>query len=240
MGKHSIFTNLKRVEQDSIKIMLSSYLVHQSERENKMNDVVLTSFATATFTVACTYGFDRYKNFKSTNMKRLSILNALSAELSTLKTLIEDRKKGFEMTKVSFPSSTLAYIPISFNYFSVFDNLSAEFGLLNNPQVVQLIISTYAEIKGLFDNVKDLGNSARFLQKLSVTPGIETKVVTQLRNNQEQMLYVLLTEQVPMVLQLIDACIQKICKEKVTIQEANGVKGFCKYVFYYTKEQTVL
>ena len=54
------------------------------------------------------------------------------------------------------------------------------------------------------------------------------------------MLYVLLTEQVPMVLQLIDACIQKICKEKVTIQEANGVKGFCKYVFYYTKEQTVL
>ena len=92
----------------------------------------------------------------------------------------------------------------------------------------------------MFDNVKDLGNSARFLQKLSVTPGIETKVVTQLRNNQEQMLYVLLTEQVPMVLQLIDACIQKICKEKVTIQEANGVKGFCKYVFYYTKEQTVL
>ena len=84
-----------------------------------MNDVVLTSFATAAFTVTCTYGFDRYKNFKNTNLKRLSILNALSAALSTLKALIEDRKKGFEMTKVSFPSSTLAYIPISFNYFSV-------------------------------------------------------------------------------------------------------------------------
>ena len=195
-------------------------------RGKEMNDIIITSFATAVFTIIGTYGVDRYKNFKSTNLKRMSILYALNAELMTLKALIKDRKTGFEMTRASFPSTTLSYIPISYNYFSVFDNLSAEFGLINNPGVSKLIISTYIEIKGLFENVKDLGSSAQFIQKLSVTSGIDTKIIEKLIVNENMMLNFLLNEQVPKLLQLIDSCGQEISNERIRIQNTDNFYGF--------------
>lgn len=181
----------------------------------------LAAFLAAVFTVAGTYGIDRYKKFLDNKQQKLSILSALTAELSSLRHLIEDRKKGFEITKETFPPTTLPYIPISYNYFSVFDNLSSEFGLINAPETTTLIISTYTEIKGLFENVKDLGNKAQILQSLSITPGVNQNIIMAITENLLKMQDFLLSEQVPTVLQLIASCIKTIDNEKEKIQKEN-------------------
>lgn len=181
----------------------------------------LAAFLAAVFTVAGTYGIDRYKKFLDNKQQKLSILSALTVELSSLRHLIEDRKKGFEITKETFPPTTLPYIPISYNYFSVFDNLSSEFGLINAPETTTLIISTYTEIKGLFENVKDLGNKAQILQSLSITPGVNQNIIMAITENLLKMQDFLLSEQVPTVLQLIASCIKTIDDEKEKIQKEN-------------------
>lgn len=186
-----------------------------------MSDTILAAFIAAFFTVAGTYGIDRYKKFLDIKQQKLSILSALTAELSSLKRLIEDRKKGFEITKDTFPPTTLLYIPISYNYFPIFDNLAAEFGLINSPETTTLIISTYAEIKGLFENVKDLGNKAQLLQSLSINPGTNQATIKFITGNLIKMQDVLLSEQVPSVLQLITACIQAIDNEKEKIHNTS-------------------
>ena len=187
---------------------------------------LLSSIVTAVLTAIGTHGFDRYKNFKNTNLKRMSVLNALSAELTSLKVLIENRKKGFEATMETFPPTTLPYIPVSYNYFSVFDNLSTDLGLIKTPEVTKLIITTYIEIKGLFENVKDLGNKALYIHKLSTEPGINPNTILQIRENEEQMLAFLLNEQVPNILQMINTCTQEINTEITRIQNKNGLCGF--------------
>ena len=179
----------------------------------------LAAFLAALFTVVGTYGIDRYKKFLDTKQQKLSILSTLTAELSSLKYLIEDRKKGFETTTKTFPPTTLPYIPISYNYFSVFDNLAAEVGLINAPETNTLIISTYTEIKGLFENVKDLGNKAQILQSLSITPGVNQDTIKAITENLLKMQGFVLFEQVPKVLQLITTCIKAIDDEKEKIQK---------------------
>lgn len=195
-----------------------------------MSDAVfialLSSVASAVLTTIGTHGFDRYKNFKNTNLKRISVLNALNAELVTLKDLIEDRKKGVEATIESIPPTTLTYIPISYNYFSVFDNLSTDLGLISTPEVSKKIIVTYIEIKGLFENVKDLGNKALYIHKLSTEPSISLNAILQIRENEEQMMSLLLNKQVPKILQMIDTCVKAISNERERVQNSNGFWGF--------------
>ncbi len=184
-----------------------------------MSDTLLAAFLASFLTVAGTYGIDRYKKFLDTKQQNLSILSALSAELSSLKYLIEDRKKNFEAARAALTPKSIVYLPVSYNYFSVFDNLSTEFGLLNAHGSIELIISTYAEVKGLFDSVKDLGNKAQFLQQLSVTPGVSPEVIKIVTENQLKMQDFLLTNQVPKVLQLINDCTQVIDDEKEKLQK---------------------
>lgn len=195
-----------------------------------MSDAVfialLSSVVTAVLTTIGTHGFDRYKNYKNTNLKRMSVLNALNAELTTLKALIEDRKKGFEASLEALPPTTLPYIPISYNYFSVFDNLSTDLGLISTQEVSKLIITTYIEIKGLFENVKDLGNKALYIHKLSTEPGISSNTISQIRGNEEQMMALLLNKQAPKILQMIDTCTKAISNESERVQNSNGFCGF--------------
>ena len=188
-----------------------------------MNDTLLAAFIAAFLTVFGTYGIDRYKYFVNIKQQKLSILSALIAELSSLRILIEDRRNGFEMVKAVFPPTTLAYIPVSYNYFSIFDNLSAEIGLLNTPETVTLVISTYTEIKGLFDNLKDLGNKAQILHNLSITSGVSQETIKAVKDNQIKMQEVLLSEQVPKMINLIDYCVQTLKNEKEIVRKLNFI-----------------
>ena len=63
----------------------------------------LAAFLAAGFTVTGTIVFDRYKKFKDKNLERISVLNALHADLSTLNDVIIDRKSLIDRVPSSSP-----------------------------------------------------------------------------------------------------------------------------------------
>ena len=190
----------------------------------------LAAFLAAGFTVTGTIVFDRYKKFKNKNLERISVLNALHADLSTLNDVIIDRKSLIDRVPSSSPERPLTYLPISHNYFSVFDNFSTKVGLINNPGLIKQVIRTYTEVKGLFDDVKSHGNNAVFLKNLLINPPLNKEIIDVVANGQLLMLDNIVTNRVPQTINQINDCIQEINREKETIQRNNNFSGFYKYL----------
>ena len=53
-------------------------------------------------------------------------------------------------------SYNFVYLPITYNYFTVYDGLAPKLGVIDDKNLVNKIICSYADIKGLWENVKDL------------------------------------------------------------------------------------
>lgn len=188
------------------------------------------------FTAFLAYFFSKYQKFKEKNEERLSILNAFQSELSSLLSLIYSREKFFISYEPSdLPEGSLPYIPITLNYFNIFENLSAKFGLITNPELVTEIINTYAETKGLFENVKDLEYFAKLSHTLMITPSQDSerrKALVSFHNNYR---IFILEDQVPSIKGKINNCINAINREKEIISSKNAVKNFFKYFFTIDK-----
>lgn len=183
-----------------------------------IKDFLIVAVAPSVFV----YLFGQYKEFKNRNDERLAVLNALHSELSTLDMLICSREEQY----VNFVSnhseqSFFPYISITLNYFTVFDNISAKFGLINNQVAIENIIKCYAEVKGLFDDVKNLEYYAK--QILTVTNQSQKEIfINNYRLNIESVVKV----QLPKVKHLIKQSIQCINEERIEIESKNTILVF--------------
>ncbi|MDY6148918.1 MAG: hypothetical protein SPI35_07890 [Porphyromonas sp.] len=179
---------------------------------------LISSFITAFFA----YSFTQYLNFEDKNAERIAILTALQSELSSLLYLIHSREDDFKTYDPSdLPKGSLPYIPITLNYFSVFESLSAKFGLITNSALVSEIIRTYMETKGLFENVKDLEYFAKQSHALIITPPQKFELLDILISFHNGYRESLLEIQIPLVETLIQTCINDINKEKESISLKN-------------------
>ena len=172
--------------------------------------------------------FNKYNEYKNKNEERLSVLNALHAELTSLDKLIKSREEQFlefasqNSTKTFFP-----YVSITLDYFPVFDNMSSKFGLINNQAAIEQIIKCYTEIKGLFDDVKDLEYYAKLIvnpvYQVNINHSHESAIIKTYRLNLE----CIVNDRLPMVKGLIKNSLQCINDEKSIIKSKNTVLGFC-------------
>lgn len=163
------------------------------------------------------YLFSQYKEFKNRNEERLAVLNALHSELSTLDMLICSREEQYvEFVSNHSEQSFFPYISITLNYFTVFDNICARFGLINNQAAIENIIKCYAEVKGLFDDVKNLEYYAK--QILNVTDQSQKDLFI---NNYSSNIESVVKVQLPKVKRLIKQSIQNINDEKHDIESKN-------------------
>lgn len=173
------------------------------------------------------YVFSNYKEFKKQNEERLSVLNALRAELSSLDMLICSREEQFlKCASEGFNSTYYPYIAITLNYFSVFDNLSSKFGLINNQDAIEQIIKCYSEVKGLFDDVKNLEYYAKMIVNPRCLANVNQSQNDALINNYHLNLGGIVNVQLPKAKILIKQSVQCIDKEKNKIESKNTVFGF--------------
>lgn len=173
-----------------------------------------------------TYIFNKYQSFKEKNEVRLSVLSALSAELTELLSLISSREKSFLEDVDNGNESPFSYIPISLNYFSVYENISTKFGLIKNQDLIKIIIRTYSETKGLFEDVKNL----EYLSKKGYGLFVESpKSYEQLNiiitDHKFSVDYIIKTR-VPMVKDQISNCIKTIEAEKQLIKSKNTFMNY--------------
>lgn len=185
---------------------------------NLIKDILVFAVAPAIFV----YLFGQFKEFKNRNEERLAVLNALHAELSTLDMLICSREEQYVQVVSNHSNQTFfPYISITLNYFAVFDNMSAKFGLINNQAAIEQIIKCYAEIKGLFDDVKNLEYYAKYIV-LFYDQSQKEIFISNYRRNLEDIVKV----QLPKVKILIKQSKECITKERNRINSKNTIGTF--------------
>ena len=112
------------------------------------------------------------------------------------------------------------------NLLSVFDNLSSKFGLINNQDAIEQIIKCYSEVKGLFDDVKNLEYYAKMIVNPRCLANVNQSQNDALINNYHLNLEGIVNVQLPKAKILIKQSVQCIDKEKNKIESKNTVFGF--------------
>lgn len=188
---------------------------------NVIKDILVLAAAPAIFI----YIFNAYKEFRKLNEERLSVLIALHAELTSLDMLICSRENQYlnfdsdDTENIFYP-----YISITLNYFSVFDNIASKFGLINNQTTIEQIIKCYVEVKGLFDDVKNLEYYAKMIVNTTSQTNVNQKAA--LINSYTLNLRSIVYGQLPKAKVLIKQSIQCINDEKNKIESNNTILGF--------------
>lgn len=137
------------------------------------------ALASAIFSAILTYFISLYKEYKKEIDEQNAVLSAILNELVALYLLILDREDNYEKDCSKNDPNNLetyyfVYFPITYNYFNVYESLTRKFGSIDNRLLVNNIISTYIDLKGFFENLKDLeyyakeGNKTAFFEPYSV------------------------------------------------------------------------
>ncbi len=188
---------------------------------NVIKDILVLAAAPAILI----YIFNAYKEFRKLNEERLSVLNALHAELTSLYMLICSRENQYLNFDSDDTENTFyPYISITLNYFSVFDNIASKFGLINNQTTSEQIIKCYVEVKGLFDDVKNLEYYAKMIVNTTSQTNVNQKAA--LINSYTLNLRSIVYGQLPKAKVLIKQSIQCINDEKNKIESNNTILGF--------------
>lgn len=136
------------------------------------------ALASAIFSAILTYFISLYKEYKKEIDEQNAVLSAILNELVALYLLILDREDNYEKDCSKNDPNNLktyyfVYFPITYNYFNVYESLTRKFGSIDNRLLVNNIISTYIDLKGFFENLKDLeyyakeGNKTAFFEPYS-------------------------------------------------------------------------
>ncbi len=188
---------------------------------NVIKDILVLAAAPAILI----YIFNAYKEFRKLNEERLSVLNALHAELTSLYMLICSRENQYlNFDSYDTENTFYPYISITLNYFSVFDNIASKFGLINNQTTIEQIIKCYVEVKGLFDDVKNLEYYAKMIVNTTSQTNVNQKAA--LINSYTLNLRSIVYGQLPKAKVLIKQSIQCINDEKNKIESNNTILGF--------------
>lgn len=109
------------------------------------------------FAVCLTLIFNQIIDRRKKNKEICMYLNSLHGEISAILSIIKLRKAEFINSRcMDLENYRFEYIPISYNYCTVYENNSDKIGMIKNKELVHSIIYCYTNLKGLFENVKDL------------------------------------------------------------------------------------
>lgn len=129
--------------------------------------IIITAIITTGISILFNILFEHYKISELKYRTKKHIATSLIADIEAKKELINSRLddlKNFEM--VNLENYSFAYFPIRSNYFSVFENIANKLGYINNEELKKNIITTYSELKGLFDSVQALEDISKEAHQL--------------------------------------------------------------------------
>lgn len=140
----------------------------------QVNLIVVTSIITTGIGLCSNIIFDWFKRNNLKTITSKHITTSLIADLNSKKDLINSRLKDFQTNHTdNLDNYTFAYFPIRSNYFSVFESITNKLGYINDETLKINIITTYTEIKGLFDSMQALEDISKEAQHLLKTPANE-------------------------------------------------------------------
>lgn len=130
---------------------------------------VMTSLIAATVTIIVTM----WKENVDAKQRHIAYLHSILAEVNALLAMISVREKEFEQQDINdIKNYEFVYFPVSYNYFNVYEGTASQIGLIKNAELRERIICSYADTKGLLENVKDIEKLSKMYE-----------LVTLLKNN---------------------------------------------------------
>lgn len=114
-------------------------------------------FSAGILSVCLTLIFNQIIERRKKNKELCMYLNSLHSEISSIQSIIKLRKAEFINSRcMDLENYRFIYIPISYNYCTVYENNSDKIGMIKNKELIHSIIYCYTNLKGLFENIKDL------------------------------------------------------------------------------------
>lgn len=161
---------------------------------------IINSFITAAVALIVTMWRESVRE----KQKHIAYLHSILSEVDSLIALISVRKNEFELQdRNDIKNYEFVYFPTSYNYFNVYESTASEIGIVRNIALRKRIICSYADIKGLFENVRDIENISKMYESLMLT---NKDTVDKTRMVEIHYLYCerTLKEQVPMIQGVLD------------------------------------
>lgn len=124
------------------------------------------AFISSLVAVVITFLLNWYKDYRYRQRKKKIYIQSLLGEIRAVLLMIGVRKKEFVLQNPGeIDNYEFVYFPISYNYFSVYESSVSNIGILENEQLINDIICSYADTKGLFENLKDIERLSRMFDE---------------------------------------------------------------------------
>lgn len=165
-----------------------------------ITDTIITSFIATIVTILVKMWQDRVEE----KQQQLTYLQSILSEVNALISLLRVRKDEFKLQdRNDVAHYGFVYFPTSYNYFNVYEGMVSKIGKVKNLALRERIICSYTDIKGLFENVKDIENISKMYESLLLT---NKDSADKARMVEIHYLYCdrTLNEQVPMVQKVLD------------------------------------
>lgn len=183
-----------------------------------ISDALLAAVIGASITVWFSYKQEKFR----TKQEKIDILHSLKSELLAIQALINVRKNDIlNNMEANSPKKTTSYsfiyLPVTYNYFTVYDGLAPKLGMIDDKNLVNRIICSYADIKGLWENVKDLEFIAK--KGVDISLSVEgTSIHKKAISTHYNYVNFILHRQLPVVERVIADCISHIDTELLNLK----------------------
>ena len=139
---------------------------------SKIVGILSNAIVVSLVAVIATYWFNECSAKKRQKEKKKGLLRALLTEVNALSVLIAVRKRAFVIPdKDNIANYNFTYLPVSYSYWTVYESRCAELGIIDNHELIDRIIRTYVDVKGLFENLKDLVGNTRSIMRRCIGIG---------------------------------------------------------------------
>lgn len=129
-------------------------------------NTLITTFIAACITLLVTMWRDRVEK----KQQQVAYLQSILSEVNSLISLLRVRKDEFELQdRNNVERYEFVYFPTSYNYFNVYEGMASKIGMVKNVALRERIICSYTDVKGLFENVKDIENISKMYENLMLT-----------------------------------------------------------------------
>lgn len=136
---------------------------------SRMMEIFSNAVVVSLLAAIATYWFNECSAKKRQKEKKKGLLRALLTEVNALGALIDLRKMEFVIPdKNNVANYNFTYLPVSYSYWTVYESRRAELGIIENHELTDRIIRTYIDVKGLFENLKDLAECTRLYASLMI------------------------------------------------------------------------
>ena len=166
---------------------------------SKIVEILSSAIVVSLVAVIATYWFNECSAKKRQKEKKKGLLRAILTEVNALRALIAVRKMEFVIPdKDNIANYNFTYLPVSYSYWSVYESRCSELGIIDNHELTDRIIRTYVDVKGLFENLKDLADCTRLYASYVITSNDNAMTIRLIKAHNDYCMFIL-KQQVPMV-----------------------------------------